>query len=190
MKKPSQYSDEQLLKKLGITTKFKKDFRHTVIVSGTDKAELLLEFYHRMNACYFNNLSVFMSPHQFFEYVISQLRDSLYEKMIMYCVDSKGKIKAEYTIAEGAVNYTAVHIPKIIRYACIEACNSIVLAHVHPSGDPTPSKEDILITKNMIKIFKSIGIEFWDHLIVGNGSYISFSEQFPAMWEESGIYIS
>ena len=55
--------------------------------------------------------------------------------------------------------------------------SSVILLHNHPSGDPTPSKEDILVTKRIQAAGKMIGIELLDHIIIGNNCYISFHEK-------------
>jgi len=66
---------------------------------------------------------------------------------------------------------------EIFREAVKRACASIICAHNHPSGDPTPSQEDIHVTRRLMESGKMIGIEVLDHLVIGNRKFISLKEK-------------
>ena len=91
--------------------------------------------------------------------------------------DIKGKMLAESTVFEGTLNASVFHPREIFRFAIEESANSIVLVHNHPSGDPQPSAEDIRATKQLIEAGNQIGIKVLDHVIIGDGIFVSLKEE-------------
>ena len=88
-----------------------------------------------------------------------------------------GKMINEATVFEGTLNSSVFHPREIFRFA-IEVCaNSIILVHNHPSGDPQPSQEDIRATKQLIEAGNQIGIKVLDHVIIGDGIFVSLKEE-------------
>jgi DNA repair protein RadC len=78
----------------------------------------------------------------------------------------------------GNVNSAVVRAAEVFRPAIRDNAPSIIVAHNHPSGDPTPSPEDIAITRELVAAGKLLGIELLDHIVIGNGSrYISLNEK-------------
>ena len=88
-----------------------------------------------------------------------------------------GKILGETTVFEGTLNSSVFHPREIFRFAIEESANSIVLVHNHPSGDPQPSQEDIRSTKQLIEAGNQIGIKVLDHIILGDGIFVSLKEE-------------
>ena len=88
-----------------------------------------------------------------------------------------GKMIAESTIFEGTLNASVFHPREIFRFAIEQCANSIVLIHNHPSGDPQPSQEDIRATKQLIEAGNQIGIKVLDHIIIGDGVFVSLKEE-------------
>ena len=88
-----------------------------------------------------------------------------------------GKVIAEATIFEGTLNASVFHPREIFRFAIAEAANSVILLHNHPSGDPQPSQEDIRATKQLIEAGNQIGIKVLDHIIIGDGIFVSLKEE-------------
>lgn len=80
-------------------------------------------------------------------------------------------------IFEGTLNSCTFHPREIYRFAISCNANSIVIAHNHPSGDPTPSHEDVRATKQLMEAGDHIGIKLLDHIIIGNGKYQSLREE-------------
>ena len=98
-----------------------------------------------------------------------------YLKLIM--LNTKNVIISIKDISIGNLNSSIVH-PREVFYEAIKKCSaSVVICHNHPSGDPTPSKEDINITTRLKECGKLLGIEVLDHIIIGNGTYISLKEK-------------
>ena len=84
----------------------------------------------------------------------------------------------------GSLNLSIVHPREVFAEAIKVNAASVIGVHNHPSGDPTPSREDIMITKRLILAGRIIGIDFLDHMIIGKESYVSFLEYAPNLWKE------
>lgn len=89
------------------------------------------------------------------------------EQMILCCLDTKNQPVSISVISIGSLNSSIVHPREVFKSAILSNAASIILYHNHPSGDPSPSQEDINITKRLIECGKLIGIDVLDHLIIG-----------------------
>lgn len=120
---------------------------------------------------------VLSSPSTIAEYYMEELRHQKQEQMKLLMLNTKTKLIGEADISKGTVNASLVSPRELFIEALNQEAVSIILIHNHPSGDPTPSKSDILLTKRVKDAGDLIGIELLDHIIIGNNCYISFSEQ-------------
>ncbi len=107
---------------------------------------------------------------------------SLYagEEREIFCtifLDSKNKPIGREIISIGTLNQTMVHPREVYRAAISNGACSIMISHNHPSGDPEPSQEDILVTKRLAKVGDLVGIPVLDHLIIGKEDYISLKQR-------------
>lgn len=95
-----------------------------------------------------------------------------------YCLylDTKNKVIAKKCLFVGTLNNSTVHPREIFKEAYLLSANKIICIHNHPSGDVTPSKEDINITRKIYEISIIHGIELLDHVIIGNNCYYSFKD--------------
>ena len=91
-------------------------------------------------------------------------------------LDTKNKLISYRLLFKGTLDSSSVHPREIFKYAFLESAHSIIVMHNHPSGDATPSNQDIEITKHLIDTGKIIGIPVIDHIIIGNEKYYSFYE--------------
>lgn len=102
------------------------------------------------------------------------LEDADREMMILVCLDRKAQPTHIQTISIGTLHSSLVSPRECYKAAILSSACSIILAHNHPSGDPSPSREDIEVTKRIKESGELLGIELMDHLIIGsNGKYIS-----------------
>lgn len=92
-------------------------------------------------------------------------------------LDSKNRVVKEELISIGSLNFSIVHPREVFKPAVEISATSIILVHNHPSNDPTPSQEDIAMTKRLVEVGKIMGIEILDHIIIGGDVYLSFLEQ-------------
>jgi DNA repair protein RadC len=121
--------------------------------------------------------AVLNSSTQVFGYYHEKLRDQKREKFFAVLLDAKHRIIKEELISIGSLNFSIVHPREVFGPAIREAAESMLLIHNHPSGDPAPSREDLEVTKRLLEVGKVVGIEILDHIIIGNGGYLSFLEQ-------------
>lgn len=119
----------------------------------------------------------FSSPAKIAEYYMEDMRHHQQEQMKLLMLNTKARLIGETDISKGTVNATLVSPRDLFIEALQKNAVSIILLHNHPSGDPTPSKEDILMTQRIKESGCLIGIELLDHIIIGNNCYISFSEE-------------
>ncbi|MDD6920686.1 MAG: DNA repair protein RadC [Eubacteriales bacterium] len=108
------------------------------------------------------------SSKQIKEIYIPRLRREKKEHFLVLLLDTKGKIISEETVSIGDVSSSIVHPRETFRKAIKMSASAIILIHNHPSGDPTPSQQDIDITKRLIDVGLLIGIQVIDHIIVGD----------------------
>lgn len=92
-------------------------------------------------------------------------------------LDTKNQILVIENISIGTLNASIVHPRDVFKIAIKRNANSIILIHNHPSGDPSPSNEDINITQRLVETGNLIGIKVLDHIIIGDNKYISFKEK-------------
>jgi DNA repair protein RadC len=95
------------------------------------------------------------------------------EHFVVYCLNSKHHVINRKTISVGSLNATVVHPREVFRAAIENSSASIICVHNHPSGDPTPSPEDISVTQRLCEAGEIIGIELIDHVIVGRTGWFS-----------------
>ena len=92
-------------------------------------------------------------------------------------LDGKNRIIAVDMVSIGSLNQSIVHPREVFKSACLSNAAAVILIHQHPTGDPTPSREDISITNRLKEAGELMGIKVLDHIIVGDGSYHSFVER-------------
>ncbi|MCZ7355544.1 MAG: DNA repair protein RadC [Candidatus Methanoperedens sp.] len=116
------------------------------------------------------------SPEDVYRRIYPKMREQKKESFIELCLDTKNQIIKEETISIGSLNANIVHPREVFKTALAESAAHIIVAHNHPSGDPTPSREDIEITKKLVETGKIIGIDVLDHVIIGDGRHFSMKE--------------
>lgn len=99
------------------------------------------------------------------------------EEFRLVLLDTKNKVISFETISVGILNAALVHPREVFERAVSKNANSMILVHNHPSGDLIPSKDDINLTKRLIECGKMMGIEVLDHIIVGEGNYLSMHRE-------------
>ncbi|WP_353706419.1 DNA repair protein RadC [Bacillus cereus group sp. MS39] len=99
------------------------------------------------------------------------------EYFIVLCLDIKNQPTAINVCHIGSLNSSIVHPREVLKPAIISNAASIIVAHNHPSNDPTPSREDLDVTKRLMEAGKVVGIDVLDHLIVCEESFISLKEK-------------
>ena len=91
-------------------------------------------------------------------------------------LDAQNVLLRDLSISEGTLSTSLVHPREVFRPAILEPAASIVLLHNHPSGDPSPSEEDVKLTRQMVRAGEAVGIPVLDHLVLGTDRYFSFAD--------------
>ncbi len=99
------------------------------------------------------------------------------EHLRLVLLDTKNFVLAIPTVYVGSLNTSLVRIGELFRYALKENCAALIVAHNHPSGDPTPSPEDVIMTSKIVEGGQLLDIEVLDHLIIGQGRFVSLKER-------------
>jgi DNA repair protein RadC len=100
------------------------------------------------------------------------------EHLKVLLLNTKNEVMSTQEIYVGNVNSAVVRVAEVFRPAIRDNAPSIIVAHNHPSGDPTPSPEDVAITRELVAAGKLLGIELLDHVVIGSGNrYISLNEK-------------
>lgn len=120
---------------------------------------------------------VFSSGHTVYAYFAPRFKNLKKEIFISILLDAKNRLIREFKISEGILTNSLIHPREAFREAIKEAAASIIFVHNHPSGDPTPSRDDITITERLKNTGDIIGINVLDHVIIGDGKYVSLKEK-------------
>ncbi|MBE0427981.1 MAG: DNA repair protein RadC [Nitrospirae bacterium] len=120
---------------------------------------------------------VFSSGHDVYSYYHQRLKDLKKEEFRCAMLDAKNRILRDCRISEGTLTNSLIHPREAFRYAIKESAASVIFVHNHPSGDPGPSREDIVITERLVNAGDLIGIKVLDHVIIGDNKYTSMMEK-------------
>jgi DNA repair protein RadC len=111
---------------------------------------------------------------QVFRHFSARLGGLKQERFYVVLLDGKGRVMRDLRISEGSLTASIVHPREVFRRAIREAAAAVILVHNHPSGDPAPSPEDEALTARLRAAGDLLGIRVLDHVVVGNGCYVSF----------------
>jgi DNA repair protein RadC len=109
--------------------------------------------------------------------MFKHLMESPREEFIALHVNSKNAVICMDRVSQGSLNASIVHPRELFSGAILSAAAGMILIHQHPSGDPEPSREDIELTKRLKEGADLLGIRLLDHVVVGEGQYVSFADK-------------
>lgn len=116
-------------------------------------------------------------PQDIAEILIEEMRFEKQEILKIAMLNNKNKLLKIKDIAKGGGNFVTATMKSILNEAVKIEAAKIILIHNHPAGDPTPSNQDIEFTKNVEQASKLLGIQLLDHIVIGNGNYVSIFSQ-------------
>ncbi len=117
------------------------------------------------------------SSGEIFEHFHARLRGLKKERFLSILLDGKNRVIREELVSEGILTASLVHPREVFYPAIREAAGGLVLVHNHPSGDPEPSPEDLEVTNRLCAVGDLVGIRVLDHVVIGDGRYVSFLER-------------
>lgn len=121
-------------------------------------------------------VQIYLTPKEIWE-ELKDLRDHKKEHFVIFYLDSRNQEIKREIVSVGSLNANLVHPREVFEPAVRNLAAQIILAHNHPSGDPEPSEDDLVITKRLVGAGKIMGIEINDHIIVTKNGFFSFKEK-------------
>lgn len=116
--------------------------------------------------------NLFNSPEKVFEYLRENIGKEKKEHFMILCFDTRNNLIND-DVSVGTLNASLVHPREVFKKAILNNSSHVIVAHNHPSGDPTPSDDDIATTKRLIEAGKILGISVVDHIIVTQNNFVS-----------------
>lgn len=147
---------------------------------GTAKAVQLIaamELGRRVSRLQLEERYTIRSPEDGANYVMEDMRFLSQEHFVCLYLNTKNQVLHRQTVFVGSLNASIVHPREVFREAFRRSAASLICFHNHPSGDPTPSREDIEVTKRLAECGKMLGIDMLDHIIIGDQKFISLKEK-------------
>ncbi|MBO0439977.1 RadC family protein [Enterococcus sp. DIV0212c] len=136
-----------------------------------------IEFGYRIQQSTQMKLGKVSSSYQIAQNLMYELQDFQQEHLVCLYLNTKNEVIKQETVFKGSLNQSVAHPREIFRSAVKYSAARLILAHNHPSGNPTPSESDIHFTQRMQECGKMMGIEVLDHIIIGEQVYISMREE-------------
>lgn len=130
----------------------------------------LLEEPHKKGPVFSSGQDVYLYYHQRF-------KNAKKENFFCALLDAKNRVFKDCRVSEGTLTNSLIHPREAFRDAIKESAASIIFIHNHPSGDASPSREDIIITERLVNVGEIVGIKVLDHVIIGNEKYTSMMEK-------------
>lgn len=148
-------------------------------IGSAKAAEVMaaVELGKRLNDHIARQRAMVTCPEDAADYAMPRFRYEDREHFAVILLNVKNHILSMPVISVGSLTASVVHPREVFKAAIQQAAASIILVHNHPSGDPTPSKEDIEVTARMVQVGRVMDIPVLDHIILGNDNYISLKEK-------------
>lgn len=151
-------------------------------VRGIGKAKAMqlmagIELGRRLAASRMEPAAAICSPQDVANLVMEELRYLHKEHFMVLFLNTKNLVIGRETLSIGSLNASIVHPREVFRSAISRSSASIICIHNHPSGDPTPSPEDIEVTRRLMDAGRIVGIDVLDHIVIADHRYISLKEQ-------------
>lgn len=161
-------------------------------VSGMGEAKAArliaaLELGRRLGACGVAARCVINAPDDAWRLLAPTMSGLDREHFVALLVNSKHQVIGQTLVAVGTLNATLVHPRELFKEAIRKSAMGVLLAHNHPSGDPAPSPEDRALTQQLMAAGEILGMKVLDHLIIGDGRYVSL-RQTSSLWTENPFH--
>ena len=117
------------------------------------------------------------SPELVFAHFGPLMEDLKKEVFRVVLLDAQNGLLKDFVVSEGTLSASLVHPREVFKPAILESAASLILVHNHPSGDPTPSKEDLRLTRQLVECARLLDLRIHDHLVVGRGRFVSLAQR-------------
>jgi len=180
---PVQRLSEQVLSKFdGLHGLLNSTLEEITSIKGIGSAKAVqimaaIELGRRIARHKRGNTYTIKTPADVADYLMDELRHLKQEVFVSLYLNTKNQIIGYERITMGSLNSSIVHPREIFKGALKRSSAAIICVHNHPSGDPSPSREDIEVTKRLVNAGQILGIEVLDHVIIGDNTYYSLKEK-------------
>ena len=128
-------------------------------------------------ACLHGNAPTLSTPEEAYRYMRPRYVNEYREHFDVLMMDNRNRLIGHHRVSTGSLTSAVVHPREAFRPVIRESAASVIFAHGHPSGDPTPSREDIDITHRLRQVGEVMGVRVHDHVVCGHGRFFSFSRE-------------
>jgi DNA repair protein RadC len=150
--------------------------QHGVSTAKVAQIKAALELGYRMKQEAFEQDSIH-SPEDAAQLILYEMSALDQEELWVLLLDTRNHILATETVYRGSLNSSQVRVGELFKSAVRRNAASIIVAHNHPSGDPTPSPDDIAVTRAIVEAGKLLDVDVLDHLVIGNGQFVSLKQR-------------
>jgi DNA repair protein RadC len=121
--------------------------------------------------------TVLSSPAEVYGAFAPLMEDLKHEVFRVALLDAQNGLLRDRIVSEGTLSSSLVHPREVFKPAILESAASVILLHNHPSGDPTPSREDVQLTRQLAECARLLDLRLHDHVIIGQGRFVSLAER-------------
>jgi DNA repair protein RadC len=121
--------------------------------------------------------AVLSSPAEVYAAFGPLMEDLKHEVFRVALLDAQNGLLRDRVVSEGTLSASLVHPREVFKPAILESAASVILLHNHPSGDPTPSREDVRLTRQLVECARLLDLRVHDHVVIGHGTWVSLAEQ-------------
>ena len=166
----------------GISGLHRADFdevcnQHGIGPAKASQIKAALELGHRLSLEKPEDRMVVHSPSDAADLVKYEMSVLEQEELRVMLLDTRNRVLRTDTVYRGSLNSSQVRVGELFKNAIRRAAAAIIVIHNHPSGDPTPSPDDVAVTRAIVEAGKLLDVEVLDHLIIGSGRYVSLKER-------------
>jgi len=145
--------------------------------AGAARIKAALEFGRRLNLSAREDRLRVGSPSDLAVVLLPEMAHLEREHFVVVCLDTRNNVIYRQTLYVGSLNATHIRIAEVFQEPIRRNAAAIIVAHNHPSGDPSPSAEDVNVTRQIRKAGDTLSIELLDHLVIGDQRYVSLRER-------------
>jgi DNA repair protein RadC len=151
--------------------------RHGMGAAKVAQLKAALEIGRRLAILSFDERMLIKSPSDVAKLMQIEMVNLDQEHLRAIYVDTKNRVLKIHTVYVGTLHSSVVRISEVFKEGIKINSASVIVVHNHPSGDPTPSTEDVLVTRQIVEAGKLLEVEVLDHLVIGHGRYVSLRER-------------
>jgi DNA repair protein RadC len=150
---------------------------HGVGPAGAARIKAALEFARRLNVSAREDRPQIRSPSDLAVILMPEMAHLEREHFVVVCLDTRNNMIHKRTLYVGSINATYIRVAEVFQEPIRRNAAAVIVAHTHPSGDPSPSQDDVALTKQLVEAGHLLGMQVLDHLVIGDQRFVSMRER-------------